>query len=151
MPGKKVVRRQLLVALGAIFNEKGEILISRRNDPHNRGVHNKWEFPGGKVEFAEHPSETIVRETKEEVGIIADVENLFNIYNNFHPDRPHIQIVLLFYVLKMRLGQIPIADAKEVKEVRFVTLEKAHTMDLLPGNKAIVRELQKAYNNRRYD
>ncbi len=57
------------VAVGVmIFNEKGELFISKRsqNCTNERG---KWEIPGGSVEFGEKLTEAAIREAKEEFGI----------------------------------------------------------------------------------
>lgn len=55
------------VAVAVIFDEEGRVLITRRSldSPHG-GL---WEFPGGKLEDNELPSEALVREIKEEVNL----------------------------------------------------------------------------------
>ncbi len=45
-----------------VVRRKGKRLLLKR---HN-GI---WEFPGGGVEFGEHPKEAAIRETKEETGL----------------------------------------------------------------------------------
>ena len=47
----KQQRRQIFVAIAIILNQNNEVLLGRRHDPRNRGMHGRWEFPGGKVEF----------------------------------------------------------------------------------------------------
>lgn len=46
-----------------------EILLSMRRAPGVPGLDQKWELPGGKIEFRETPEQTIVREIQEELGI----------------------------------------------------------------------------------
>nr|VFK66826.1 MAG: 8-oxo-dGTPase [Candidatus Kentron sp. UNK]VFK72281.1 MAG: 8-oxo-dGTPase [Candidatus Kentron sp. UNK] len=55
------------IAVAVLYNERGEVLISRRRD----GVHQGrlWEFPGGKVEPREGVREALSRELREEIGI----------------------------------------------------------------------------------
>lgn len=55
------------VAVGAVFNPQGQVLIARR-PPH---VHlgGLWEFPGGKLEAGESVEHALARELAEEIGI----------------------------------------------------------------------------------
>lgn len=140
----KRVRRQIFVALGLILNERNEILLGKRHDPRNRGMHGRWEFPGGKVEFGEHPAQTVVREVKEEVGIDVTVERLLNVYSWFHPDRPHIQVVLIAYIARSLPDQYPRANCTEIREVAWKTIDDAINSQVVENNKTIFNELKKA-------
>lgn len=56
-----------------IFNKEGKFLTIRRTKtaPSNP---NKWDFPGGDLDFGENAIKGITREVKEEVGI--EIKNL---------------------------------------------------------------------------
>lgn len=59
-----------VAALGTIVREDGcLLLLQRQKDPFI----GKWALPGGKLEFAEHPSEAVVREFREETGLTVKV------------------------------------------------------------------------------
>ena len=58
------------VAAGLIVRG-GEILIGQRRP--NQPMALKWEFPGGKIEAGETPSEALRRELDEELGIKAEI------------------------------------------------------------------------------
>ena len=55
------------VAAGAIADDRGRILVARRP----AGVHQGglWEFPGGKLEPGEDPTDGLTRELSEELGV----------------------------------------------------------------------------------
>jgi len=55
------------IAVGVIWN-KGQILISKRRE--NGLLGGLWEFPGGKIEKGEDAQKCIVREVKEELGVL---------------------------------------------------------------------------------
>jgi 8-oxo-dGTP diphosphatase len=57
----------LHVAVGVIFNERGQVLLSKRPSHVHQG--NLWEFPGGKLNPGESVSEALARELWEELGI----------------------------------------------------------------------------------
>lgn len=56
----------------AIINDDRRVLIAKR--PIHKSMPNKWEFPGGKIEPNETPQECIIREIKEELGIVIVTE-----------------------------------------------------------------------------
>src|SRR6185436_9387988 len=58
----------VLVAACALIDADGRVLIAQR--PPGRSMAGLWEFPGGKVEEGERPEETLIRELKEELGIV---------------------------------------------------------------------------------
>jgi 8-oxo-dGTP diphosphatase len=55
------------VAVGVVFNTKGEILVAKRLPDQHQG--DCWEFPGGKIEPGETIDIALKRELREEVGI----------------------------------------------------------------------------------
>jgi len=57
----------VLVAACALIDADGRILLAQR--PPGRSMAGLWEFPGGKVEAGESPTDAAVRETHEEVGL----------------------------------------------------------------------------------
>ena len=60
--------RVVLVAACALVDADGRVLIAQR--PAGRAMAGLWEFPGGKIEPGERPEHTLIRELKEELGII---------------------------------------------------------------------------------
>jgi ADP-ribose pyrophosphatase YjhB (NUDIX family) len=65
-----------------IRNGDGEVLLQRRSD---NGL---WGLPGGGVEIGESVSTAIVREVKEETGLVVEVERLVGVYSD-----PSYQVV----------------------------------------------------------
>ncbi|MCA9626006.1 MAG: NUDIX domain-containing protein, partial [Myxococcales bacterium] len=63
--------------VGAAIVEAGRCLVARRSatmsSPH------AWEFPGGKVEAGESPTEALVRELDEELGVTVKVDQLLGV------------------------------------------------------------------------
>ncbi|MGB5735934.1 MAG: Nudix family hydrolase [Thiohalocapsa sp.] len=71
MSGAAAMERPLIhVAAGAVVDQDGRILIAKRPDRAHQG--GLWEFPGGKLEPGERPSDGLARELYEELGIRID-------------------------------------------------------------------------------
>lgn len=125
-------KKSILVVLGLIENEKGEILMSLRNDPRFPEAHLKWDFVGGKNEMGESLEETLVREAREESGLEIEIKRLLprSICKNWNlPD--YFQHTLIFcYVCKATSGEIKTQDPK-IKELRWMKKEDALKLDLL--------------------
>ena len=85
----------LVVAL-ALRDAAGRWLMHRRPaHKHDGGL---WEFPGGKVEPGEMPADALVREAKEELGIVLDPAELNAVCFAQEPlDYSQAPIVILLY------------------------------------------------------
>ncbi|RCS22483.1 (deoxy)nucleoside triphosphate pyrophosphohydrolase [Phyllobacterium salinisoli] len=88
MNNENPLRRILLVAACALVDADGRVLLAQR--PEGKSLAGLWEFPGGKVEQGETPEETLIRELKEEIGIItkpaclAPLTFASHSYDDFH-------------------------------------------------------------------
>lgn len=70
------------VAVGAILNDAGEVLITQRAEHSHQG--GLWEFPGGKLEQGESVQAALARELEEELGIqVQQSEPLIRIQHDY--------------------------------------------------------------------
>jgi 8-oxo-dGTP diphosphatase len=94
----------MLVVAAALQRADGHWLMQRRPEgKHHAGL---WEFPGGKVEPFELPSQALVRELTEELGISSDCAALEPA--GFAETPAHEagrEIVILLYSLTMWDGE----------------------------------------------
>ena len=60
----------VLVAACALIDADGRVLIAQR--PQGKPMAGLWEFPGGKVDAGERPEVALIRELKEELGIVVN-------------------------------------------------------------------------------
>jgi 8-oxo-dGTP diphosphatase len=87
-PAEPAPQPVLLVAACALIDADGRILLARR--PAGKKMAGLWEFPGGKLDAGETPEAALVRELKEELGILVEEKNLApfafasHAYEGFH-------------------------------------------------------------------
>jgi 8-oxo-dGTP diphosphatase len=65
---------KIIRAVAGLLISKSLVLMAQR--PYNKSHSGYWEFPGGKIEHGESISEALIRELKEEIGILVIDSNL---------------------------------------------------------------------------
>ncbi|WP_345719750.1 (deoxy)nucleoside triphosphate pyrophosphohydrolase [Qipengyuania polymorpha] len=125
-----------MVAL-ALQGEDGRWLMHRRPDEKHHG--GLWEFPGGKVETGENPPSALVREIREELGIVIDSRFLEPAGFAQEPAgaRP-APIVILLYTCREWQGE---PQALEGGAVGWFTVREAGELDKPPLDIALAATL----------
>jgi 8-oxo-dGTP diphosphatase len=75
--------KQVDVAI-AIIHQQERILICQRHKGDQFA--DLWEFPGGKIEPPESPSQCAVREAAEELGLQIEIESSFPVIRHDYPE-----------------------------------------------------------------
>jgi 8-oxo-dGTP diphosphatase len=60
-----------MLVVAAFIEADGKVLVCQRRRTDSFGL--MWEFPGGKLEPGETPSEALARELHEELGVVARI------------------------------------------------------------------------------
>lgn len=125
------------VVAGALSDSEGMWLMHKRPlEKHHGGL---WEFPGGKVEETEIPSESLVRELHEELGIVVEAKNccpagFAEERDAFGPRR----IVILLYTIADWIGS---PQALEGEEVGWFTPEEIAQLSKPPLDEQLASRL----------
>lgn len=122
-----------LIVAAAVIHRDGRLLIARRAVGGRHPL--LWEFPGGKVEPGESPSECLVREMKEEMGIDVEVGELLASLEHSYPD---VTIELLVFECMVARGEP--ADIG-CESHAWVEPGRLGEYDLLPADRRLLTEV----------
>lgn len=138
----KINKKRHLASVAIIFDTNKRVLLVRRNEPRATHAHNKWSFPGGGINFGEHPKVAVIREIKEEIGI--DIKLLSNepfiISHLFEPEQVHA--ILFGYPAMYVSGKLDTKNDRETGEASWFNLSEINYSACLPQVKKMVEIAQ---------
>jgi 8-oxo-dGTP diphosphatase len=104
-----------LVVACALVDADKRVLIAQR--PEGKALAGLWEFPGGKVDPGERPEDALIRELKEELGIVvkeaclAPLTFASHTYEDFH-------LLMPLYVCRRWEGTVTPREGQKLAWVR---------------------------------
>jgi 8-oxo-dGTP diphosphatase len=125
----------VLVAACALVDADGRVLLTER--PAGKSMAGLWEFPGGKIETGERPEDTLIRELKEELGIVVREPCLAPLtfasygYEDFH-------LLMPFYVCRRWEG---IVTAQEGQQLAWVRPNRLRDYKMPPADEPLIAHL----------
>jgi 8-oxo-dGTP diphosphatase len=123
------------VVTAAVVERGGCLLVTRRLEgSHMEGF---WEFPGGKCEPGESPTDCLARELREELGVAATVHEEVYRTTYAYGDR----------VLDLRFFRCDLADEPRPllgQQVRWVPRSELASLDFPPADAELVARLASA-------
>jgi 8-oxo-dGTP diphosphatase len=106
-----------VVAIGAIIVDAGRVLLVRRG---SEPLKDQWSLPGGALELGESLAEGVVREVREETGLVVEPVELVELLDRIHRygGRIRFHYVIADYLCRVTGGTLKAAtDAAEVRWV----------------------------------
>ena len=91
--------------VGGVLVEDGRVLIVRR--PHHDTGGGLWEFPGGKIEEGENPSQALAREIDEELGLRVRVGQDLGLLSHRYPQ---VLIHMRLFLMTRLSGEIELRE-----------------------------------------
>ncbi|HJV45205.1 MAG TPA: (deoxy)nucleoside triphosphate pyrophosphohydrolase [Bacillota bacterium] len=128
--------KRIDVVGAVIYDENKRILCALRGP--NRSMEGFWEFPGGKIEPGENPKQALIREIKEELDCLIQVED--QIADVIHP-YPEIEVHLTTYKSRLVEGS---PKALEHKELRWVPIDQLWELNWAPADISTVRNIMES-------
>jgi 8-oxo-dGTP diphosphatase len=92
---KKIIKSRR-VAKAALLNSSGEVLLLIRSEKDAR-MPGEPDFPGGTVDDGEHIEDGVLREIKEETGLVLSQDDLSPEYTATRCDHEGNRILVMFF------------------------------------------------------
>ena len=118
----------------ALLVRDEEILCCQRTEYQTLPL--KWEFPGGKIEAGERPSEALYRELEEELGIRAEIG--LKVAQIQHTYTSGNTVELHFFKVERYEGEL---QNRIFREIRWVRRRDLPTLDFLDADRTLVEQL----------
>jgi len=117
-----------IVGVGVILVCEGRILLAKRKNEPGK---DKWSVPGGIVELGETLEQTVVREAREETGLIVEEPEPIDVISQVTLDengKIKYHFIIIDYFVKSKNGM---AEAgSDVGELEWVALDQVEKKDL---------------------
>ncbi len=126
--------RPVDVAAGIIWQDDRFLASERPEGSSHEGF---WEFPGGKLEENETPSDALAREILEELGITVTEAAFWQVVEHDYSERG-IHVRLHFFHVR---GFEGVPAPREKQRLRWVTTEEALALNFLPADHRILAQL----------
>jgi len=142
-----------IVGVGGVIIAREGVLLARRGSEPMRG---EWSIPGGVLEVGESLAEGVMRELREETGLVVRVLELIEALDRIFPEpaasplqaaglegaraRPRYHFVILDYLCEIMEGE-PRAGG-DITELAFVREDELPRYALTP---AVIRVVGKAF------
>jgi 8-oxo-dGTP diphosphatase len=113
-----------------------EVLIAQR--PAGKWQAGRWEFPGGKIEPDESSGEAVVRELREELGVVVWAARPLGVFCHAYPDG---RVEIELWLVAAYDGEPQGLDGQAL---RWVSLDHMSAYDLLEADLPMLAPLRQA-------
>jgi 8-oxo-dGTP diphosphatase len=130
-----VSAKLVLVAACALIDVDGRVLLAQR--PPGKAMAGLWEFPGGKVESGERPEDSLIRELKEELGIIVREACLAPLTFASHA-YPEFHLLMPLFVCRRWDGMV---TPREGQRLAWVRSNRLREYAMPPADEPLIAHL----------
>lgn len=113
--------------------KRDTILLTKRNVPPFKGL---WCLPGGHIDDFETAEEAVVREVKEETGLLFEKPLFLYFFNELFPEHHFHAVALAFY--GKGVGTVELMP-DEVEQIAWFTLHETLALPLAFNHNQIVQ------------
>lgn len=119
--------------VAALIRQDNGFMIFQRPETKTRAF--QWEFVGGKVEPGETLEDALIRECREEIGVMVRVGDIFMEVDHEYPD---ITIHLTLFNAEIAEG---IPQKLEHNDIRCITPDEISNYEFCPADDEILKKI----------
>lgn len=126
------------IIVHALIKINNKYLVTKRS-LEEEVYANYWDIPGGLVEYGELPTNVLIREVKEEVGLDVDIIKIIHEDSNFDQKKDMIFIRLVYLCKLKKANQTINLDKKEHSKYLMINkAEDLHNEKIVPFLKKVI-------------
>lgn len=131
-----------LVGVGAVVVDRDRVVLIRRGTEPLKG---QWSLPGGMLELGESLVAGVVREVREETGLVVEPVELVELLDRIHreSDRVRYHYVIADYLCRVTGGALQAAS--DADAVRWVERAEWNSHSALKLDPITVRVMEKGW------
>ena len=131
-PSARDIPPDAIAVVAAVIRRDGQLLLCQRQPgPHLPLL---WEFPGGKIDEGESPTEALARELREELSVEARVGFLLHEVVHRYPEKC---VWIRFYATAIEGEPVAVVH----REVRWVPLSSLLEFPAPPPNAEVIERI----------
>jgi len=135
-----------LVGVGAVVVQDGRVLLVQRGTEPSKG---QWSIPGGLIDVGESLAAAVVREVREETGLLVEPIELIELLDRIHRDgdRVRYHYVIADYLCRALGGTL--LAASDAAGVRWVERAEWNSHSALHLDPVTVRVIEAGWQRAR--
>lgn len=141
-----MIIRNFSLVTKAIIIKDGKLLLLRKSESEMKvtriNKHNRWDLPGGAVQFFEKSYEGLHREVREETNLNVSIIKPIGVYDAI---KSHIHMTIVTYLCICNSGQVSLSY--EHDECYWLTPEEVMKFDMPSWLKRYFEVAIEEYNN----
>ena len=126
-----------LVGMGAVILDHGRVVLVKRKFPPLAG---EWSIPGGRLEIGETLHQGVIREAREETGLIVGSADLLGVYDRLVRDdsgRVLYHYVLIDFLCRRLAGELHAGG--DADDARWFSQEEVGKISLVEDTAEVIR------------
>lgn len=137
------MRKTIKVVVIGVVKKDNKYLLTKRRDKKGSKYHDKWQIPGGDLEFNETVEECVRREIKEETGLILNTKVVLipGIYEDI---RPSWHGVLICFLCTPAHADQKVKIDHEASAYGWFTAEEIQRLDGFKENNTVIAAAEKS-------
>jgi len=129
---------QKVVVGGVIFHDNKVLIVQRASD--EEAYPDLWEVPSGKKEPLEKVTDAVLREVKEETGLVTEMVKVIDVFNfSVEKTNETRDVTQINFLLKL-IGSSEVKLSNEHQNFAWITKDEINNYNLSEETKSVIKK-----------